>query len=232
MIDHTGNDQHYQLNIATGMNRGVRRKAPHTASVVGGRPFVIGVSGCTRCGKGTLAKGLRDALKGDVAVGVVSILNTGARADSSLVQVLGQDDYYDMRLVSKAPSGWEDSSALRHADLRQDLSDVRKARVAQYIVVEGFRAFHDPELTAQMDLMIWLNLDKAECYTRRQRTKRVPKTVFEEHLWPRHEEYQHDVQERLSSSLHVLDGRQSPEVVLEAVLHMIPHHPAREPRPL
>jgi len=195
------------LNKATELPKA--KKSPASGHVAKGRPTVIGISGCTRCGKGTLSKGLVEALSQHHRDAVT----------------LCQDRFASPRLSARAPSGWEDTASIDHSLFRSELSTAMQLPGVQLVIVEGFRAFHDPMMVEQMDALLWLEVGKQACHDRRMATTKVTETVFRNHLWPRHLEYQQAVfgpggaMETKNSV--VIDAEQTPEVILEEALQFV-----------
>ena len=134
--------------------------------------LIIGISGCTRSGKSTLATALQQEL--------------GLRSS----RIICQDTFASHALASRQESSWEATGSIDHAGMREALNTLRANGEVTSIIVEGFRAFHDPEIVAAMDLLIWLNVSREVCLARRTATKPVSVDTFSAHLWPRHEEYE------------------------------------------
>ena len=79
-------------------------------------PLVIGISGASRSGKGTLAKLLATTL--------------GAKN-------LCPDDFYNHAIVRTLPSTWENSDALDHARCRAALQKLIREGSSRVIIFEG-----------------------------------------------------------------------------------------------
>ena len=89
--------------------------------------LVIGISGATRSGKSTLAAALAEHF-------------------GSKTVVLHQDSFASHALAARHESGWEATESIDHARLRAALAKHVTAKSApKVIIVEGFRALHDPE---------------------------------------------------------------------------------------
>ena len=131
-------------------------------------PLVIGISGATRSGKSTLAAALAEHF-------------------GSKTVVLHQDSFASHALAARHESGWEATESIDHARLRAALAKHVTAKSApKVIIVEGFRALHDPELVAAMTVLCWIDVSREVC---RARKTPVNAEAFETYVWPRHEEY-------------------------------------------
>jgi len=99
---------------------------------------VIGISGCSRSGKSTLACEISRRL-GDYGALVVHLdkLHPGGR-----------------------PEDWEVTE--KSIKLREAEQEVEKAirNAKKLVVVEGFRAFAFPSLVSRMSLLLWLDVPK------------------------------------------------------------------------
>lgn len=145
---------------------------------------LVGISGATRSGKGTLAAGL------------CRMLAPGLRVSS-----ICQDDFARSSLVSKLvetevvrnrAQGFEHSESTDWAALRKEVQRRQASRQWDVVIVEGFRVFYDAELSRQMHLCVWIDICKETCRARRQADSgngMVTQETFEEALWPLHEEY-------------------------------------------
>ena len=128
-------------------------------------PLVIGISGASRSGKSTLSAQLVDHFGGNKTV------------------TLHQDSFASHSLAARHKSGWEATESIDHAKLRKELA---KHANAKTIIIEGIRAFHDPELVAAMHVLVWIDVSREVC---RERKTSVSADAFDEHVWPRHAEY-------------------------------------------
>ena len=88
------------------------------------RPTVIGISGCSRSGKSTLANALAEAFGEHTAV-------------------ICQDRFASARLMAQQESGWESSHSIEHARFHAAVVEAMRSSRHKFVVVEGFRAFHD-----------------------------------------------------------------------------------------
>ena len=64
-------------------------------------------------------------------------------------------------LPSSTTAGFETSDSIQHEKLFGEVARARASGRHRLIVVEGFRAFHDPRLVELMDVLIWLELGGA-----------------------------------------------------------------------
>ena len=130
--------------------------------------FVIGISGATRSGKSTLAKALVEHI------------------GSTKTVVLSQDSFASHALAAHHESGFEATESIDHAKLRAALVKSAGSK-GKVVIVEGFRAFHDPQLVAAMHILLWLDVSREVCLARKTATSSAEH--FATHAWPRHEEY-------------------------------------------
>jgi len=172
------------------------------------RALMIGISGCSRSGKTTLAKALAEEL------------------GEQRTTVICQDSFASARLAARQESGWESSDSIEHTQFRQAVVDAMCSSSShKFVVVEGFRAFHDAELVALLDRLLWFELSRATCRARRMATTRVSESMFAKHLWPRHVEYaERCFRENgplASRAVTVLDGEVDAATVLQAAVAAI-----------
>ena len=182
---------------------------------------VIGISGASRCGKGTLSGNLKTEIR----------KRTGLR-----VAVVGQDAFATLqsrRCPEASPRGarWEYTDSI---DFHAFVADVRhQCSRNDVVIVEGFRAFHESgipfagsrSLNGSMHLRIWLEVSRETCYERRMATTRVSRALFNQALWPCHESYREEVFDSPDRGLSpplVIDGENSPEsIVRDGLPHVL-----------
>ncbi len=185
---------------------------------------VIGISGATRSGKGTLARNLHKAL------------------GSTKLPPICQDKFFDVTKIYKELGGnWDTPNALDHRKMyskvlnimeeaSQSLQDSlgdgddekekEKENGKIYIILEGFMLFYDPQLLGLIKHKIWIEINEKTCYHRRMTTKKDPEDYFHEKLWPNYLEYRKQVMgsTTLKNELYVVKGTLKPEKVLQKAL--------------
>ena len=166
---------------------------------------VIGISGCTRSGKSTLASALAEAL------------------GASKTAVIRQDRFASNVLAAQAEGGWESTDSIDFKAFRDAVVEASKSK--HFVIVEGFRAFASRPPGGVVDLLhhlVWIELSREACYERRMATTRVPEEYFDRHLWPRHVEYRQSCfgEGPMASGRNklVLDGTKPPTVLSRQVL--------------
>lgn len=144
------------------------------------KPFVIGISGASRSGKGELSGAL-----------VEKFAENGTH--------ISQDDYFDKKLAKTHKDKFEWSGSIRHDNMLRDVAQAIQDQKYPIIVIEGFRAFHDKHLVELMDLVVWIEVSKATIFQRRHDTKplsqnsAIEAAKFDKHLWARHLGYMKEV---------------------------------------
>lgn len=137
--------------------------------------LVVGVAGCTRSGKGTVTRFLREQLPG--------------------AGLLCQDKYFK--------KGGETPDCIDWRTLRKDFAtmltaaarEAKATRKMQVVIAEGFLLFADAEIAACCGVKLLLQLDKATCYARRKATKKAGLAGeafdrdFEKNVWPAFERH-------------------------------------------
>ena len=164
--------------------------------------LVLGISGCTRSGKSTLASALAEAL------------------GASKTAVIRQDRFASKRLAAQVESGWESTDSIDFKAFRDAVVEASKSK--HFVIVEGFRAFASRPPGGVVDLLhhlIWIELSREACYERRMATMPVTEEDFDRHLWPRHDEYRRSCfGEGGPMPQLILDGAKPPTLLLRQVL--------------
>eukprot|EP01084_Bolivina_argentea_P029289 54351_1 len=178
--------------------------------------IVIGVSGATRSGKGTLSKKLFYELGG-----------------KNLCILLCQDQFFDRKTIYQELNGnWEDPRALNHDAFLSKINDTIKKlktdvatgvntnQMIKYLILEGFLLFHDNRIVDLMHYKYWLDINKQTCYNRRMHTKRVPENYFHKNLWPCYQKYRKSVfkNKQLVSEMTQIDGMLRTQTILQTAL--------------
>ena len=179
--------------------------APAAALAGLNNALVIGISGCTRSGKSTLASALAEAL------------------GASKTAVIRQDRFASKVLAAQAEGGWESTDSIDFKAFRDAVVEASKSK--HFVIVEGFRAFASRPPGGVVDLLhhlIWIELSREACYERRMATTRVTEEYFDRNLWPRHYEYWQSCfgEGPMASGRNklVLDGTKPPTVLSRQVL--------------
>ena len=163
---------------------------------------VIGISGCTRSGKSTLASALAEAL------------------GASKTAVIRQDRFASNVLAAQAEGGWESTDSIDFKAFRDAVVEASKSK--HFVIVEGFRAFASRPPGGVVDLLhhlVWIELSREACYERRMATMPVTEEDFDRHLWPRHDEYRRSCfGEGGPMPQLILDGAKPPTLLLRQVL--------------
>ena len=177
--------------------------APAAALAGLNNALVIGISGCTRSGKSTLASALAEAL------------------GASKTAVIRQDRFASKVLAARAEGGWESTDSIDFNAFRDAVVEASKGS-KHFVIVEGFRAFASRPPGGVVDLLhhlFWIELSREACYERRMATMRVSEECFDRHLWPRHDEYRRSCfGEGGPMPQLVLDGTKPPTLLLRQVL--------------
>ncbi|ETO29874.1 hypothetical protein RFI_07247 [Reticulomyxa filosa] len=170
--------------------------------------IVIGISGATRSGKGTLARNLVTYIGEEHCLCIC------------------QDKFFDVeKIYAKLDGNWEIPEALKPEEFLKQISkmiDSQKAKKSgkKYVIIEGFLAFTDSRICNLLDVMFWLDINKEVCYQRRMTTKRVPHDYFEQYLWPGHLQYKSNVFEnaQLKQRIVHIDGTLHASKILDMAL--------------
>jgi len=131
--------------------------------------MIIGIGGCSRSGKTQLAQQLAEA----VGKGVQSAL------------VIHQDDFVlDPAFIPKIKKhiNWEIPESIDFARFRHAIR--RAHRAHDIVIVEGLLVYHDPQITALFDELIFLEIEEATFDARKKRDDRWPEPKwYREHIW-------------------------------------------------
>eukprot|EP01084_Bolivina_argentea_P029290 54352_1 len=191
--------------------------------------IVIGVSGATRSGKGTLSKKLFYELGG-----------------KNLCILLCQDQFFDRKTIYQELNGnWEDPRALNHDAFLSKINDTIKKlktdvatgvntnQMIKYLILEGFLLFHDNRIVDLMHYKYWLDINKQTCYNRRMHTKRVPENYFHKNLWPCYQKYRKSVfkNKQLISKITQIDGTLKTQSILQIALKQLNINEEKKYRP-
>ena len=130
--------------------------------------MVIGIGGVSRSGKTELAKLIKSKL------------------NDHKVIILSQDEY--AYPIDKIPlihnvTDWETYNSIDFGLLSDDIKSAKKEY--EYIIVEGFLAFHDANLTGLYDRSIFLEIEKPVFENRRKLDNRWEEEPewYLDHVW-------------------------------------------------
>mmetsp|Transcript_30880 Transcript_30880/g.67615 ORF Transcript_30880/g.67615 Transcript_30880/m.67615 type:complete len:501 (-) Transcript_30880:73-1575(-) len=168
-------------------------------------PFLVGISGATRSGKGTLAQALARHIAGpDCSLQGTSVARRIVSSKAT-VSYICQDHFFLVdKIYNELGQNWEAPEALDHGAMLATVRSELAAEEVDWIIAEGFMLFHDPELYALFDLTLWLDLSRDIVRRRRMKTKPVPPDYFDELLWPSHEAYRELVFSRADAAHRIV----------------------------
>eukprot|EP01126_Amoeba_proteus_P036842 TRINITY_DN3769_c0_g1_i6.p1 TRINITY_DN3769_c0_g1~~TRINITY_DN3769_c0_g1_i6.p1 ORF type:complete len:139 (-),score=18.35 TRINITY_DN3769_c0_g1_i6:110-526(-) len=89
----------------------------------------------------------------------------------------------------------------------------RKFGSKSVIIVEGFLLYSHPPLIERLDKKLYITVDKATCYKRRQNTNPVPIHYFENVLWPEFLKHNQHITE--IPGIMIVDGTLATEEVCQ-----------------
>ena len=160
--------------------------------------IVVGISGCSRSGKGRLSKALKAALE--------------AKGDRE-VAIVGQDTYW------KGPRYSEHAGRMSHEEPSCTDHDAFAAMIAEksathsIVIAEGFQLLHSEKVRSLLTHCYHLELDKETAKYRRTQAKDhfynpnpLSAVDFEELLWPAHERYVKESVEAMGEQADRLKG--------------------------
>ena len=204
-----------------------------------GSVIVIGISGATRAGKGTLATYLKNVLP---------------KLDSRYNEIrkLGQDHFFDFsKVLEELKNNWDCPEAIDHDKfyntiayhiqdldlkiLKQESNDnaynldsdekhdntKEKKKIQKVLILEGFMLYHEKRVVDLCNVMIWLEVPEKVCRHRRETTKPVPAGYFDKRIWPNYIEYRKRVMKQYKKELIQIDATKSVEFVLNTAVEAI-----------
>ena len=161
----TAADPHVQWAAASGLH------------VQPAAPFVIGISGATRCGKGTLTASLKQLL-GDAGLRVFTLCGDRYYDDRRMAAVL------ESGRAKSREAAWEFSESIDFERLYSEAREVASSGDYDVVVLEGFRLFVHAATCDMIHLTLWLEIGRETCRKRREKSKSVSPTTFAQALWP------------------------------------------------
>lgn len=131
--------------------------------------MIIGIGGCSRSGKTTLAKQLAEALGKGVQT----------------CTIIHQDDFVlDPAFIPKVDGhiNWEIPESI---DFDRFRFAIRRAqRASDVVIAEGLMVYHDPAITALFDELVFLEIEEATFHARKRLDERWPEPKwYREHIW-------------------------------------------------
>ncbi|KAL4467472.1 hypothetical protein ABPG72_000682 [Tetrahymena utriculariae] len=122
------------------------------------RPFIIGISGSTRSGKGTLCSHLQ--------------ILYGAK-------YICQDSYFNQPLIQSTLQGnAECKEAILWGQLQADIQQVISQNQYKVLILDGFQLYNNPNILNMFDVQIFLDIPDEQIYIRRMITKPVKESYF------------------------------------------------------
>jgi len=164
-------------------------------------PLAVGISGVSKAGKTTLAAGLWEHLCGQSATRMTrrwkkDKVDRYEGLSGTRVSLISQDSYH--LSYAKATTDvveeafWDRPESLNHDAIFAVLKAEKEDPDVDYIIFEGFKAFHDDRVLPLLDVLLWIDLPKELA---RRRSKKS-ETHFESHVWKNHECYMQRLFER------------------------------------
>lgn len=192
---------------------------------------VVGISGSTRSGKGTLVRQLRAHLLGLHCTALTQKPVNGAHRFSSVygepptvVSCITQDSFFLLdKIMARLGGTYDTPEALNHDDLLQSLMGEMGDCSVTWILLEGFMAFYDERLFNLCNIQIWLDVPMDVARKRRQTTKWVSRDYFDQIIWPNHKSYENMVFARPGAQdrIGVIDGTQPFSAILPAAVELL-----------
>lgn len=176
--------------------------------------IIVGISGATRSGKGTLAKKMYYELGGK----------------ENCIWLCQDGFFLYNKIYDELNGNWEDPRALDHdaflAKIKKAIDNLKSKEdkeKTKYIVLEGFLLFYDKRIVELLDYKIWMNISRKVCYHRRMTTKPVKPEYFDKNLWPGHLEYKKQVfdDKELITDMTEIDGTLKSQEILQIGLKKI-----------
>jgi len=142
---------------------------------------LIGISGASRSGKSSLAFRLQSVLHPRVVTLVQQDEDRFWRHSALLAAAAGSK--------WEELGNWEVPEAVDHPAFAVAVTKAMAKPDVAVVICEGFQAFHNEVLMAQMALRLWIHVSEGTARARRMATSPVPPAYFEECIWPCHCEY-------------------------------------------
>lgn len=136
--------------------------------------MIIGIGGCSRSGKTTLAEIIKNHFPENEAI------------------ILNQDDYVFPENEIPKINGHTDWECPQSMDFERLKAEIAKAETMfKNVIVEGILVFHDPELNEQFDKKIFIDIDKESFIHFKNMDLRWGKEPewYVEHIWESFQKY-------------------------------------------
>ena len=145
---------------------------------------ILGITGCSRSGKGWVSAGLQQAI-----------------ADRGhAVTVVGQDSFWHQAVqVTVNGRAWrseEEPECTDHAAFAKAIRDAAAKGGGTIVIAEGFQLVHSNEVTKQLDAILQIEMDREEARRRRcqpadpvANPNPLTRSEWNELAWPAHERY-------------------------------------------
>lgn len=188
--------------------------------------IVVGISGATRTGKGSLVEMLKAHLLGcrvlpltKKPVNGVQRFTSSYAEDSVVVSCISQDSFFIFdKIQSDLGGNFDTPHALDHDGVLRVLTAEMEDPALTWVLIEGFMLFYDERLVDLCDIRIWLEVPMDVARKRRITTKRVDQSYFDQVIWPNHAAYEKLVFSRLlaKEQTGVIDATQSFSAIIAA----------------
>ena len=193
-------------------------------------PFVVGISGHSKAGKSTLAKGLckrlcKDGVVKETRLSTRDRVDRYLNTDGSRLCIIGQDDFF---LPERFVDGhWDRPESLDHDKILDQLRFEIDDASVECIILEGFKLFHDDRMVQQMNLLLWLDAgyDLArQRWLKKRKKNESTDEHFKNEVWDNHMLYLIDVVNKIAqgkAKMHFITANQHPDCVLKEALQKI-----------
>lgn len=199
-------------------------------------PLVVGISGPTRAGKGSLLRNLLIYLcpkKATEAKSQTEDNNDASRGvmrfclpDGGHISVVNQDWYFLRdKIMNELNGNYDSEEAVDHDSMFLAVQTECGIPDMKYVLVEGFLAFHDDRIMQLLDWRLWIDVPRSEVLKRRMKTKFVKKDYFDKEVWPTHERYAalvfEDERQANFGAVTTVDGTQPIKAVFRNVVTLL-----------
>jgi uridine kinase len=190
--------------------------APQSSHTPG--PLIIGISGRTRSGKGTLSVALQSYFGGPDRCHIVS------------------GDHFFIPSAARLYT-YDDPGAIDHENLlccarcvinemkqqQHTATSTSTRQLRQVLILEGFMIFWCPVLVSLMHHRIFIDADPNVLRTRRFQTKPVSVDYYDRAIRPNAEMYEKVLQNQTSWAINHVDGKKTPLQMFNEVITLLQH---------